>query len=155
MKIIQMLTIAVMLLSATSCGTLIGGARYNAHVSVVDHPDASIYYLGEKKGVGSTTFLVKRHQANKLKITIREDGCPDYTHMFDSKVVRLGPVIGSASELLQIIAASSGAVIVIPLGTIIDLASGGYFKPNEMHPDITKIDYDNFQYKLDYPGCDK
>jgi len=140
----------LLLLATTSCGTLFGGARYNAHVEVVGHPNASIYYLDQKQGVGQAEFLIKRNQANKVKIIIKEEGCPDYIHEYTSKVPRVGPILGTLSEIGQMIAAQT---IAIPAGSIIDLITGGYFKPDVSNPDISKIDFDNFKYTLDYPNC--
>ncbi len=151
-KILNLLILFIVVIIVNGCATIFGGARYNAHISVVGHPNSSIYYQGEKKGNGKATFLVKRAQSDKLKITIKEAGCPDYTHKYDSKVPRLGAVLGTASEVAQMILSQT---IVIPLGSIIDFSTGAYWKPNVLNIDINKIDYDNFKYILDYPGCDE
>jgi hypothetical protein len=85
-----------------------------------------------------------------VKLIINEIGCQPYTHKYSSKTPRLGPILGTASEITQMILAQQ---IGIPLGSLIDLATGGYWKPNVKEPGLSKIDYDNFLYELDYPTC--
>ena len=67
--------LAMLMCSATSCATIIGGTSYTAKVVAVDHPDAVISVNGETMGVGEASFQWKRSQADNLAITLKEEGC--------------------------------------------------------------------------------
>lgn len=43
--------------------------------------------------------------------------------------------------------------IPIPVGNFIDFATGAYWKPEKSDPSIRKVDYNNYQYYLDYSLC--
>ena len=44
----------------SSCATIVGGSRYIAHVTVQDHPNATIMYNNAIKGKGEASFKIKR-----------------------------------------------------------------------------------------------
>lgn len=148
-KVLFLLFISI---SLNSCATIFGGSKFNAHVIVKNKPNASIYFDGEKKGVGEAEFLVKRRKSDKLEIVIKEKGNSDFVRLYDSKVARPGAVIEAVVDGIQMlgsILSSNGNTIVIPLASTINLISGASWKPDVSNDEITKIDYDNFQYLID------
>lgn len=149
-KIITILTLTSICILLSNCTIIFGGARYQAYIQVPDHPQAEIYYDGVLKGKGNAVFKVKRNYADNLNIELKKDGCKKYIHSFNSKRARALAVIGSISEVGSMVANQQAG---IPLGSILDLLIGSYWKPNVKNPLINKIDYDNFQYILDSPGC--
>jgi hypothetical protein len=149
-KKITILTLTSICILLSNCTIIYGGAKYQAHIQVPDHPKAEIYYDGVLKGKGRAVFKVKRNHADNLNIELKKDGCKKHTHSFNSKKARPLAVIGSISEVSSMVVNQQAA---IPLGSILDLLIGSYWKPNVKNPLINKIDYDNFQYILEYPGC--
>jgi sRNA-binding regulator protein Hfq len=59
----------------------------------------------------------------------------------------VGALVGSALLWGQI------GTFPIPSGLIIDLATGALVKPNTMENGVSKEDYKNFKYTINYTGC--
>lgn len=137
----------------SSCATIVGGSRYVAHVVVVDKPSATIVVDGEEKGHGSATFLVKRNVADKLSIVVRQEGCAEQTFRYTTKEFRGGAFFGTIVGWTGVYASSDGTWIPLPFGVVVDLATGAVWKPNVMEKGVTKEDYKNFRYTINYTGC--
>jgi hypothetical protein len=149
MVYLMFVSLAVLFLQ---CATIVGGSRYIAHVTVPDRPKAKISYNGNQMGFGDARFLVKRNTADKFKITVQEPGCEEQTFQYYTREFRgaafVGTILGWTGVLV-----SNGTIIPIPWGVIVDLATGAVWKPNIMEPGVTKEDYKNFGYKINYTGC--
>ena len=132
----------------SSCATIIGGSKYNAHIVVVDRPNAKIVYQGEVKGTGNATIKVKRNEANKFSFTVREDGCNEQQFSYTSRTFRGWAFVGT-------IVGWTGLIYGIPLpwGVAVDLATGAVWKPNDMEKGVSKEDYKNFKYQVNYTNC--
>jgi hypothetical protein len=128
----------------SSCGTIIGGSNYNAHVLVDNNPSAKIYYKNEFKGTGDASFKVKRKDANKLSITVKQDGGQEQVFEYKSRKFRgwafAGTILGWSGFI-------SG--IPVPWGAIMDLSTGALWKPDVKEKGIVKEDYKNFNYHLE------
>ena len=94
-KLVVLLCFATIVISFSSCATIIGGAKYNAKVQVPNHPDATISVNGEYKGQGEANFLVKRRDANKLDITVQEENCEPETTHFSKRAFRGWAFVGT------------------------------------------------------------
>ena len=129
----------------SSCATIVGGSKYNAHIVVVDRPNAKIVYQGEVKGTGSATIKVKRNEANKFSFSVKEDGCNEQKYDYTSRTFRGWAFVGT-------IVGWTGLINGIPLpwGVVTDLATGAVWKPNTMEKGISKEDYKNFKYQVNY-----
>jgi hypothetical protein len=144
-------TTAAVLLS--NCATIVGGSRYIAHVVVADRPNAKIVINGEQKGNGSATFPVMRKTADKLVITVKEEGCPEETFRYTSKIFRGWAFFGSIVGWTGVYSSTDGTWIPLPFGVIVDLATGAVWKPDVTEKGVTKEDYKNFRYTINYTGC--
>ncbi len=142
----------ILTISFTSCSTIIGGSKYNAKVLVIDHPQAKIEYNGEYQGTGVANFKVKRKDANKFSVTIKEEGCESETINFTQRTFRgwafFGTLIGWTGLTIN-----GGPWLPIPFGVIVDGAAGSWWKPDVNEKGIKKIDYKNFNYNIEYSGC--
>lgn len=150
-KLFSLLAVAAVMLTMTSCATIIGGTRYNAKVLVPNHPNASISYNGEFKGTGEATFSIPRRQANKVSITVQDEGCEPYTKTFTKRSVRAWPLVADLT-LLSGYLAVNGEVIIpyLPTGAIVDWAAGGWWKPSIKEEGVSQESYKNFNYVIDY-----
>lgn len=133
-----------------SCSTIIGGSKYNAHIVVQDRPNAKIYHNGEVKGTGSATIPIFRKDANKFTFTVKEDGCEEQQFNYTSRTFRGWAFVGTILSFTGLIEG-----IPIPWGVVIDLSLGSVWKPNVNEKGITKDDYKNFKYKVNYTSCKK
>ena len=133
--------LAMLMCSATSCATIIGGTSYTAKVVAVDHPDAVISVNGETMGVGEASFQWKRSQADNLAITLKEEGCEEQITRFNTKSFRVLPLLGN----ILIVGG-------IP-GIIIDFATQSVWKPDTNERGVSKIDLDTFLYEIVYDKC--
>lgn len=134
----------------TGCATIIGGSRYYAHVKVPDHPTAKISYKGEYQGAGDATFMVKRSEANKLSITVQEAGSEEQTFNFTQRKFRGWSFVGTIVTWTGIY---SG--FPLPWGVVVDLSTGALWKPSLDEKGISKMNYRNYNYILDYKGSTK
>lgn len=132
----------------TSCATIVGGSKYYAHVKVKDHPNATIEFQGVSQGTGDAVFKVKRAKANKLSITIKEDGCESQTVNYTERTFRGWAFAGTVIGWTGII-----GNVPLPWGVAVDLATGALWKPNITERGIKKIDYKHYNYLIDYDGC--
>ncbi|RXQ90393.1 SHOCT domain-containing protein [Ancylomarina salipaludis] len=132
----------------SSCGVIIGGSKYYAHVTVENHPKAVISYDGKTKGVGEADFLAPRSYADSFSISVKEPGCDEQIFDFTKKSFRGWALAGT---LVTWTGTISG--IPVPWGLIVDTASGSLWKPNVLEDGVSKIDYKNFHYSLNYTGC--
>ncbi len=134
----------------SSCATIVGGAKYNAHINVKNNKDARIIYNGRDVGQGYTVVQVPRAQANRFTVRVREDGCSEQEFNFTSRSFRGWSLVGT-------IVTWTGLVNGVPLpwGVVVDAATGAWFKPNVMENNVMKMDYDNFSYIIDYKGCEQ
>jgi hypothetical protein len=133
----------------TSCATIIGGSKYNAHITVKDHPNATITYKNGLAGRGAATIKVPRKDANKIYLEIKEEGCKTQIDSFTTRSFRgwalAGTIIGWTGLT------STG--IPLPWGLGTDLATGALWKPNVSEKGITKVDFKNYNYLINYNGC--
>lgn len=134
----------------TSCATIIGGSKYNAHIVVADNSNAKIVYKGAVIGTGNASVKVKRNEANKFEFLLKQDGCEEQNYKFNSRTFRgwafFGTIIGWTGIY-------SG--IPLPWGVAVDLATGAVWKPNINEKDVMKQDYKNFKYLVNYSKCNK
>jgi hypothetical protein len=142
------LSLTVSSLLLTSCATIVGGSKYNAHIVVSDNSNAKIVYKGEVIGTGSATVKVKRKEANKFEFIVRQDGCNEQNYKYSSRTFR-----GWAFALT--ILGWTGAIggVPLPWGVVTDLATGAVWKPNVMEKGVSKEDYKNFKYLVSYTNC--
>ena len=131
----------------SSCATICGGSNYYAHVNVEGHPKATITYNGLVRGTGQTTFKVKRSDADKLVITVKEEGCKEEEFQFVGRTFRGWACAGTIITWTGI-----AGGIPLPWGVGLDLITGAFWKPNVYEKGITKEDYKNFNYVLKYKG---
>lgn len=148
--LVNLILIVIMTTLFTSCGTIIGGSNYNAHVLVENSPTAKIYYNNEFKGVGDATFKVKRKDANKLSITVKEDGGQEQVFEYKSRTFRGWAFAGTVLTWTGFIGS-----IPVPWGIIMDLSTGSLWKPDVNEKGIIKEDYKNFNYHLELSNPSK
>lgn len=125
----------------SSCATIVGGAKYNARVRVPDHPNAKISINGQYRGNGEASMLINRKEANMVNVTVQEGEDEPQTTIFSGRRFRAGTLI---FDLLL------GWVPPIPVGVIVDAATGAWWKPDDSEPGVTKIDTDNYLYTITY-----
>lgn len=141
-RILLFISCALIALSLQSCATICGGARYNAKVVVPDHPNAMITVNKEYKGMGTAVFKIQRRNADNLDITVEEVNCEPETFYFRKKSFRGWSLLGT--------------ILLDQLeGVVIDAATGAWYKPDVNEKGVTKIDYDNYLYTLNYSGKPK
>jgi hypothetical protein len=135
-------------LGFSSCATIFGGSKYYAHVTVEDHPNATIKYNGSMRGKGHATIKLNRKDANKLSFEVKEEGCEPQTVDYVGRSFRTWAFIGSALGWTGLV---NG--IPLPWGVAVDLATGAVWKPNLKEKGITKQDSKNYNYSITYKGC--
>jgi len=134
----------VLAMFSASCATIVGGGSYNAVVKVEGHPSAKIAYRNSNIGVGTATLPIARKDADKVNFTVSKDGCPTQEYNFTTRQFRGWAFFGS----LMLMPIVNG--IPVPITTIVDFATGSYYKPNRRNPAIYKEDYKNYNYLLPY-----
>ena len=96
--------------------------------------------------------MVKRRDADKLEITVREENCEPETTRFSSKTFRgwsfVGTVLGWTGWI-------QGTYIFLPWGIVVDACTGAWWKPDVTEKGVSKIDYDNFLYTIIYNAVPK
>jgi hypothetical protein len=132
----------------SSCGAIVGGSIYKARISTPTAPDAKIFMNNSLIGTGSAFTSIKRTHADKLDFTVKKEGCDDQTFSYRGRTFRGWAFVGTILGWTGVI---SG--VPLPWGLVVDLASGSLWKPNVLEPGIQKIDYKNYQYILNYTGC--
>lgn len=146
----RFLMIVTIMFSLSNCATIVGGSQYIASVEVDDHPKAKIYYNNHFQGTGVAKFKVKRVEANNFVFEVKQDGCPTQSYSFVSRKFRTGAFVCS---LLFWSFSPTGAPFPIPIGGVVDLATGAVWKPDNTEFGVTKLDYKNFKYTVDYTDC--
>jgi hypothetical protein len=121
-------SITISSLLFTSCATIVGGSKYNAHIVVADNSNAKILYKGEVIGTGNATVKVKRKEANKFEFSVKQDGCNEQNYKYNTRSFRGWAFAGTILGWTGI--APSG--FPLPWGVITDLATGAVWKPNVM-----------------------
>lgn len=146
---VSSLLVAVAIL-LPSCATIIGGTNYNAHVKVKNYPNAKITFYGNQQENGSATYKVPRVDANKFSFKVKEEGCDQQTFNFTQRSFRGGTLAVSIPSWTLTF---SGFPIPIPLGLMVDLGGSTFWKPNVNEKFVSKTDFKNFNYIVDYKGC--
>jgi hypothetical protein len=131
----------------SGCATICGGSRYIAHITVKDHPNANIYYQGNLEGKGFAEFKVKRTDANKFIITVKEDTLAEQQYKYSRRTFRGWACAGTILLWTGLI-----GNVPIPYGLAIDLATGAFWKPDITEKGIVKSDYKHYNYILQYSG---
>lgn len=139
-----------MMLALTGCATIVGGAKYNAKVLVPNHPQASIYYNDVYKGTGEATFKVNRRDADRIRITVQEDGCEPMTQTYTHRTFRGWSFVGTALTWTGYLKANGKMVMLLPWGVVTDWITGAWWKPDVSEKGVEKEDFDNFTYTLWY-----
>ena len=143
----HLLSIIIFSVLISSCATIIGGSKYYAHVKVSDHPNAKISYNGVYQGAGQATILVKRNDADNLSLVVKEEGLDEQTFNYTQNSFRGWAFVGT---VLGWTGLYNG--IPLPWGIVVDFATGSLVKPNTNEKGITKMNYKNYIYNLDYKG---
>jgi hypothetical protein len=135
----------------SGCATIVGGSKYNAKVRVPDHPEAEIKYEGSYKGKGEANFKAKRRDADDFTVTIEKEDCKSKTRRFSQRSFRGWSFFGTLVGWTGFI---PGTTIPLPTGFIVDMATGALWKPDISEKGVSKQDYDNFIYTVNYEGCE-
>jgi hypothetical protein len=143
-KIIRF-SIIISCVIVSGCATIVGGSKYNAHVIINNKPNAKIFYQGEMKGYGDATFKVSRKKANEFSVTVEEGYFAKETFDYRSRKIRGGALVGTILGWTATI-----GVIPFPGGLLLDFATGALWKPNVKEKGVTKLDYKNFKYLIEY-----
>ncbi|MFJ1352026.1 hypothetical protein [Capnocytophaga canimorsus] len=133
-------------LSLTSCATIVGGSKYNAHIQVANDPDAHIYYKGNIVGTGNAVVKVKRKDADKFEFSVQQEGREKQIYRYNSRTIRGWALAGTILGWTAIV--SPG--IPLPFGVVVDAITGAHWKPNVSESGVTKDDYKNFRYLVNY-----
>ncbi len=157
----------------SSCATIFGGRKYNAIVKT-NRPNAEIIVNNQFVGKGFGIVSVERKDANKLNILIKEKGCEDTIFNFRSRKIRgfalagaIAPWVLFTGSILTLVKPSSntsnnveaeinpasflGLIVSIPLiyTSSTDFVNfGTMYKPDTNELGVYKIDYDNYEYRL-------
>ncbi|MBN2614546.1 MAG: hypothetical protein JXR71_02525 [Bacteroidales bacterium] len=153
MKNLFYLLMTVLFISTfSSCATIFGGSKYWAKVQVPDHPNAKIEYNGVYQGTGEASFMVKRKDADKVSVTVKEKGCTEQTSQFKQRTFRGWSFVGSLVCWTGMV---PGTPIPLPWGIAIDGATGAWWKPDVNEKGVMKQDYKHYIYQIHYSGCQK
>ena len=136
----------VFMLSLTSCATIVGGSRYNAHIQVANNPNANIYYQGGIVGTGYAVVKVKRKDADKFQFDVQQEGKQKQTYRYNSRTLRGGALAGTILGWTGIVPPG----IPIPWGVAVDGITGAWWKPNVSENGVLKQNYKNFRYIVSY-----
>lgn len=137
--------LGLMILSLTSCGTIVGGQKYNAHIQVVNNPNAEIVYNGTTIGTGNAMVKVKRKDANKFSFSVKQKGKEQKTYNYQSRTFRGWALVGSIFGWTGIIQG-----VPLPWGVAVDGINGAWWKPDINENGIIKQNYKNFKYLVSY-----
>ncbi len=143
-RIVYFTSMIVLIYVLSSCATIAGGSKYNAHVQVPNHPNASIYYKNSEIGKGKAMIKVPRREAKSLSFIVKDNQMDDKTFNFNSNTVRGWALLGTIVTWTGLYGG-----IPLPWGLVVDLATGALVKPNVNEKGISKIDYKNFSYTLE------
>lgn len=133
----------------SSCATIIGGSKFNADVVVSNDRNVKIIHQGREVGTGFARFKVNRKDADKFSFILRKDGCRDQVYTFKSRTFRGWAFCGSLVTWTFLI----NGIVPVPVGVILDLATGAFWKPNVREPGVFKEDFKNFKYLITFDDC--
>ena len=145
MKKATLLLLSLSTLFSSGCATIFGGSKYYAHVVIVNNEKLDIYYQGELKGKGDAAFKVKRKDANDFTVILKKENCPDEITTFSKRRFRWWFLLMEPWLIIN--------YTPIPIGFIIDGATGAYWKPSTKEKGVSKMDYRNYRYNIIYNGC--
>ncbi|MCU4165483.1 hypothetical protein [Carboxylicivirga caseinilyticus] len=148
------LFLLLILLVNQSCAVIAGGSKYYAHVVVDGHPSAEIKYDGLTKGYGNTTIKLPRRDADKILLTISDDGCPTIQRSYTQRTFRGWSFVGTLVTWTGL-TVNGGPWLPIPFGVMVDGPTGAWWKPDVNENGISKTDYKNYNYNIKYTECDK
>lgn len=140
-------TLAFLLISSIvlpSCGLIIGGSNYVAHIEVKDKPNAKIFRDGMEMGTQYAHFKVPRKNADKFSFVVKENGCPDQTFNFRGRTFRGWALVGTILTFIG----TTPTGIPLPWGVVADLAAGSIWKPDQYERFVNKEDYKNYTYSV-------
>ncbi len=145
--------IAILSLVFSGCATIIGGRHYNANI-VVDDYRAQILYDGKHVGYGYVNIKVQRRKANEFTITIRRDLCETQEFHYTQRSFRGWAFFGTVVGWTGVYTGEDGGTFIpLPWGIVVDSATGALWKPNLAEPGVYKVDYNNYNYLINYTGC--
>ncbi len=84
--------------------------------------------------------------ANRFSLIIREKGCQEQNFNYTGRTFRGWALVGTIVTWTG----SNG----IPYGVVLDLATGAFWKPDATEKGIVKHNYKNYQYIINYTGCE-
>lgn len=128
--------------------TIVGGSKYNAHIVIADNPKAKIIHKGNVVGTRHAVVKVKRNEANRFAFSVKQDGCNEQTYTYHSRTFRGWALVGTIFTWTAI---PDG--VPLPWGVALDLATGALWKPNVYEKGVSKRNYKNFQYLVNYTSC--
>ena len=82
---------------------------------------------------------------------MNKKGCEPQTHRYRKKAIR--PASISFQAIGHFVSFVSTGVIPIPIDLLIDGITGANWKPDETEIGIHKINFDHFDYIIEYKGC--
>lgn len=147
--VLELLLVIVLL---PSCATIVGGSKYYAKVQVPGYPYAKIEHNGVYKGTGEANFKAIRREANNFKITIKHDGCETQTYMFKHRQFRGWAFVGTIVTWTGL-SINGGPWLPIPFGAMVDGSTGAWWKPDVNEKGVSKMDFKNYIYTIEYTGC--
>ena len=129
----------------SSCATIINGSRYKARVIVRGREDTRIIYKGDTMGRGTAVFKVRRKEANKFVIILREGNCPEQQIKYNKRRFDVGACILSA-------------ILWGAEGVGLDFLTGAYWWPDYKQPGIRLVKKRKqggplVEYTVDYTNC--
>ena len=105
---------------------------------------------GQFVGRGEAVVSVKRKLANQFSFTVESDECERETYRYNTRTFRGWSFFGSL--IFWTGATSSG--LPLPFGIVLDGATGAWWKPNVNESGVYKKSLKNFEYKVNYFGCE-
>ena len=130
------LIILIALLSQ-SCATMFSGTSYTANISATK-PNSEIYIDGRLKGTDNVSLRYDRKKEMEIEVKNGQE-VEGFTVV---KTVKWG---SQAANLLN--------WVYLPVGTIIDLATGGIYQPEHKKvEEVYKVDEKTFNIIIDNAG---
>lgn len=135
----------------SSCATIIGGAKYKATVHVNNAGKANIYYNGQSIN-NNSQLLIKRKDANRITFKVEKEGYKTESFHFRKISFRGFALFTSIISGIGVQQTSPGSTrtTFFPW-VLIDLINySSLWKPNLSELGVSKINYKNYRYNLDY-----
>jgi len=162
-KIKSFLIAVFITIAFTNCATIFGGSSYYGHAIVKDHPKAKITYNDQTRTNGFARFKIKRAKANQVTFIVTEDSCESQKFRFNKKKLRWGALVTSTvgsvfvnAFYIQIPIDDTTKLTLPPIPgfAIFDIITGAAWKPYQKEKGITKVNFRQYQYTLNYTGCE-